>query len=236
MFGKVNLHDEMLKYRSKTASEENILLAVRTILADNERNRQEIRERLASESEAENTLNIDLLETDRIFHIGNIRQLCIDYRLRFLESKMYKSGFPEEAVTKVMQLEKQHQTNLSGFMIAAPSKAFALENYDDPLLFAPIGNGYYYLVHKWGNDMSLWRKWYVMPFKNLLNFVVFCIAISLLLTWMTPDTVLSRKIPMASTIIFLFLFKTVIAVLMYGFFMGGRRFNDMMWNSRFYNN
>ncbi|WP_395062778.1 hypothetical protein [Flavobacterium sp.] len=39
----------------------------------------------------------------------------------------------------------------------APSKAFNLKKYDDPLLFAPIGNDYYYLIHKWGNDLA-WYK------------------------------------------------------------------------------
>ena len=40
----------------------------------------------------------------------------------------------------------------------APSKLFELENYDDPLMFVNLGNNYYYLIHKWGNDMSFFRK------------------------------------------------------------------------------
>ena len=35
----------------------------------------------------------------------------------------------------------------------APSALFRLEKTDDPLLFVPLGNNYYYLVHKWGNDL-----------------------------------------------------------------------------------
>ena len=41
----------------------------------------------------------------------------------------------------------------------APSKLFELENYDDPLLFASLGDGYYYLIHKWGNDLSFLEKY-----------------------------------------------------------------------------
>ncbi len=235
MLGKrIDLRDELRKARK---SGDKIILDVRQILADNQKKRDEVSERLRSGNFADsNDFDIDMLIPENVFHLSHIKKVCIDYRLRFLDSNMYKNGLPEEAISKIMHLEKAHQTKLAGFKIAAPSKAFALQNYDDPLLFAPIGNGYYYLVHKWGNDMSRWRKWLVLPFRNLMNFVILCIVISLVLTWMTPDSVLSRKVPMASTIIFLFLFKSVLAVLMYGFFMGGRRFNDMMWNSRFYNN
>ena len=40
------------------------------------------------------------------------------------------------------------------------SKLFRLKNTDDPLLFVPLGNSYFYLVHKWGNDLH--------PFENYL--------------------------------------------------------------------
>ncbi len=236
MFGKVNLQDELVRTRNRNFREADILLAVKDILEKSEAQRNDIRTRLSKGGENENAFNFDLLEAGRIFHIHSIREMCIEYRLRFLDSKMFKQNLPNEAISNIYQLEKLHGIKISGFKIAAPSEAFALENYDDPLLFAPLGNGYYYLIHKWGNDMSRWRKWLVLPFKNIMNFVMFCILISLVLTLLAPDNVLSRQVPMASTIIFLFIFKSVIAVLMYGFFMGGRKFNDMMWNSKFYNN
>ena len=59
---------------------------------------------------------------------------------------------------KIKSLEKTHNTNIGDFKIMAPSALFRLEKTDDPLLFVPLGNNYYYLVHKWGNDLH--------PFQN----------------------------------------------------------------------
>lgn len=235
MIRKVNLHEILLRGRDAEKAAK-ILSAVKSWLDENEIERVKIRQTASSDSGGdENDFKYELLDGNHIFHISEIRKICIDYRLRFLSSSMYKNGLPEEAVTKIHQLNKLHQTELKDFKIVAPSKAFRLENYDDPLLFAPIGNGYYYLIHKWGNDMSSLRKLLVLPVKNLLNFVMFCLFLSAFITWMIPQSLLSREVPMASVIVFLFIFKSVIAVLMYGFFMGGRKFNDSMWNSRFYN-
>ena len=59
---------------------------------------------------------------------------------------------------------------------------FRLKNYDDPLLFINLGNDYFYLIHKWGNDLSPFRKLLMWPFKNILNLIVFMIILSLFLT------------------------------------------------------
>ena len=47
----------------------------------------------------------------------------------------------------------------------APSKLFKLKNADDPLLFASLGSDYFYLIDKWGNDLSYFRKISMWPFK-----------------------------------------------------------------------
>lgn len=233
----INLKNKLISDRKKLISDADILAEVRNLLAENEAQRMEIRTDLAKASDAVfNAFICDLLETDHIFHISHIRKLCIDYRLRFLDTAFFKNDIPEEAVTKIRALEHEHQIKIKGFRIAAPSKAFRLKNYDDPLLFAPLGNDYYYLVHKWGNDMPMNRKWFVMPVKNLLNFILACLVISLVITMLIPETKLSRSVPMASAIIFLFAFKSVFAMWMYAFFMTGRKFNTGMWDSPFYNN
>jgi hypothetical protein len=118
----------------------------------------------------------------------------------------------------------------------APSKAFLLLSYDDPLLFAPIGNDYFYLIHQWGKDITPKRKWLVMPFKNLLNFMFFSVVVSLLITFLTPENNLSKAVPMANIIIFLFAFKSIVAVFMYAFFMMGKNFNVAIWDRKYFNN
>ncbi|HOZ75458.1 MAG TPA: hypothetical protein PLS51_04945 [Flavobacterium sp.] len=74
------------------------------------------------------------------------------------------------------------------------------------------------------------------PFKNLMSFTLFCVLVSLLITWMTPETNLSKSVPMAGIIIFLFAFKSIVAVFLYAFFMLGKNFNSAIWDRKYFNN
>ena len=232
-----NLEVVLRTERKKLKSEHTILAEVKAILVENEQHRNLIKQQLQEKSSTKsNQFVFDLLETDKIFNIQEIKNVCIDYRLRFLESHLYKNEIPEEAISKITMLEKKHATQLEGFMIVAPSKAFALLNYDDPLLFVPIGNDYYYLIHKWGNDMTALRKLVVMPVKNLKNFVITSILISLIITALIPTNNLSKSIPLAPVIVFLFAFKSIVAIFCYYFFMMGKNFNEEIWQRKYYNN
>ncbi|SCY08830.1 hypothetical protein [Flavobacterium caeni] len=231
---RVDLKQELLKQRNKS-HEDSILREVASVLALHEQRRAQTIDALQNGTTAPNQMIFDLLETDRIFSLSQIRKVCIDYRLRFLESQRFRNHFPEEALSAIRELENRHQTRLGHFRIMAPTGAFKLDNYDDPLLFVPLDNDYFYLVHQWGGDLGSVRKWLVLPLRNLGWFTAFCVLLSLLLTWMIPINQLGEKIPWAKLIIFLFLFKSVFAVAMYGFFMRGRSFSAQMWDSRFYN-
>jgi hypothetical protein len=232
-----NLEVALRSERKKIKTDVNILSEVRAILLENELTRNTIKQQLLEKSSTKsNEFVFDLLETDKIFNIQEIKNVCIDYRLRFLESHLYKNAIPEEAISKITMLEKNHNIKLEGFMIVAPSKAFNLLNYDDPLLFAPIGNGYYYLIHKWGNDMNQLRKLLVKPVKNLWNFIITSVIISIAITVIVPTNNLSKSVPLAPIIIFLFAFKSIIAVFLYYFFMMGKNFNEEIWQRKYYNN
>ena len=95
---------------------------------------------------------------DKVFHIDSIEKLCIKYRLRFLDTHLFKGDYPNELYSIIPELEATHETKLENFKIMAPSKLFRLKTKEDPLLFVPIGNGYYYLIHKWGNDLKTYRN------------------------------------------------------------------------------
>lgn len=237
LINKVNLEKELISERKKFKSQIAILEEVKEIFEKNELDRNKIKQALQEKSSTKiNQLKFDLLETDKIFHLEQIKKICIDYRFRFLDSSIFKNEIPEEAISKITELEKKHDTKLEGFKIVAPSKAFLLENYDDPLLFIPIGNDYFYLIQQWGNDMNSLRKWIVKPIKNIGSFVLFSILISFILTLIVPETTLSKDEPMASLIIFLFIFKSIIAVSAYYFFMMGKNFNSEIWQRKYYNN
>ena len=144
LFEKVNIEDKLKSIANDKGAD--LLNEVKSILASDDAKDAQILENLSQQYKTSaNQLIFDKLETNRIYHISQIKKTCVNYRLRFLDTKLFKGEIPYEAVSKIKQLEKEHNTQLSGFKIIAPAKLFKLENYDDPLLFAPIGNGYYYL-------------------------------------------------------------------------------------------
>lgn len=237
LLNKLNIEKKLLSERRKFRSETALLQEIEAIFSENEIERKQIVDNLKKKSSTKpNQLQFDLLDTDKIFHLEQIKTICIDYRLRFLDSNLFKNTIPEEAISEIRMIEKNHNTILEGFKIVAPSKAFQLINYDDPLLFISIGNEYYYLIHKWGNDMHPLRKLIVSPIKNLWNFMIFSILVSLVVTFLVPTNNLSKSVPMAPIIVFLFAFKSIVAVFLYYFFMMGKNFNEEIWQRKYYNN
>ena len=237
MIARTNVEDRLKKHRSREVSESDLLAEIKNIFDQGDRKDASIISQLQSSSERDhNALDLDLLDTDRIFHLDHIKAICIDYRLRFLDSKLFKGSVPYEAAIKIKELEKEHKTVIEGFKIMAPSKLFKLENADDPLLFAPIGNGYYYLIHKWGNDLSPYRKLAVLPFKSFENLMILTALVSFFASFLVPKGLLSIETSEVQFLLtFLFMFKSVAAVVLYYSFAAGKNFNSVIWDSKYSN-
>ena len=120
--------------------------------------------------------------------------------------------------------------------IVAPSKLFKLKNADDPLLFVPIGNQYYYLIHKWGNDLHPLRQLLMWPFKNIVTSILSILLLSLVLTLFMPLNLFSAEPTWSDFIlIFMFMFKSIAAVVIYYSFAAGKNFSRAIWDSTYYN-
>ena len=183
-----------------------------------------------------NQFDFDQLESNRIFHRDAIKKICIDYRLRFLDLSYFKADVPDEAIDKIQDLEKSHKTEGKHMKIVAPSKLFRLKNADDPLLFVPIGNDYYYLIHKWGNDLHPLRRLMMWPFKNIVTSIISILLFSLLLTAIMPLGLFGSQSNSSDfLLIFLFMFKSIAAVVIYYAFAAGKNFNRAIWDSNYYN-
>jgi len=183
-----------------------------------------------------NQFDFDRLETNRIFHRDTIKKICIDYRLRFLDLAFFKGDIPVEATEIVQALEQEHNTELRHLKIVAPSKLFKLKNSDDPLLFVPMGNQYYYLIHKWGNDLHPLRRLMMWPFKNIITSIVSILLLSLMLTSFMPLTLFSAEPNWSDfLLIFLFMFKSIAAIVIYYSFAAGKNFSRAVWDSTYYN-
>ncbi|WP_339723822.1 hypothetical protein [Maribacter stanieri] len=235
---KTNIETKLTEVRKKSVlSEQHRLNEVYEILSklDNELDR--IEENVtSSKGILNNKFNIDLLDSSKIYHIEDIKQICIDYRLRFLDTKYFKGTIPTEALSKIKALEKEHNIEVKGFKIIAPSKLFKLEDKDDPLLFAPIGNGYHYLIHHWGNDLHPLRKIMMWPFKSIINLIILILLMSFLTTLGIPEGLFSKTNSNAQFwILNFFTFKCIASVVIFYGFAMGKNFNPAIWNSKYFN-
>lgn len=233
---RTNLEVQLHKSREKRISTANILKQVQEIFKNESRKDDQILNEIHHGDAGINNFNLDLLESNRIFHLSDIEKLCIDYRLRFLDSTYFKGEIPYETLSKIKALEKEQQLSLKGFKIVAPSKLFKLENADDPLLFAPMGNDYFYLIHKWGNDLHPLRKLMMWPFKHLENFIALLLVLSFVVALLIPDGLFApQQTTTQFLMIFFFAFKWVAGLSIFYGFKKGKNFSSAIWRSKYYN-
>ena len=183
---------------------------------------------------SQNKIIYEKLDPKKIFHIKDIKKVCVDYRLRFLDSSFYKGKIPNVALKKIDLLQKEHSTSLNSFKIMGPSSVFQLEKKDDPLLFFQISKNYFYLIHKWGTDFSVLRRVFVWPFKNLNTLLFSLFFISLLFTKLVPEGLFSHSMDFKSFwIIHLFILKGLMSIAIFYGFAFGKNFNVNIWNNKF---
>ena|SRR5690606_2295176 len=230
MWSRVNIEEKLKTFRDNNHDGEQLLNEVYGIL-----NREsDIQDELQSPTHGYNGFHFDLLDSDRIYHIDDIKEICIQYRLRFLSSKYFKGKYPEKALEAVKKLEDKHQIKLQGFKIVAPSKLFKLEKTDDPLLFAPMGNDYFYLIHKWGKDLHPLRKYLVLPFKSFLHLAITVLALSWIVANIIPLELFTPKDDSVYFwILFLFVFKMIGTITIFYGVALGKNFNPAIWNSKY---
>ena len=152
-----------------------------------------------------------------------------------LDHKYFKNSLPQEAFSEISKLESVHI--ILYFLILKSwlhLSLFRLKNTDDPLLFVPLGNNYFYLVHKWGNDLHPLRKLLMWPLKSLWNMICFLLFLSLGLTYITPTSIFS-KVESWSVfwMIYFFMFKAIASIVIFYAFALGKNFNKAIWNSKY---
>ena len=97
-----------------------------------------------------------------------------------------------------------------------------------------MGNGYFYLIHKWGNDLHPLRKWLMWPSKNFENTVFTVFLMSVLVTLLVPDGLFTKNQTVSQGImVFFFMFKSIAAVVIFYAFALGKNFNTAIWNSKY---
>jgi hypothetical protein len=198
MFDKVNLEEELYKSKENQDSKsEKTLSAFKALFQSEWEREQKIRGRLATRTKGVVEVHNNLPEKD-IFTIDQIQSLCLKFRLRFLPSDLFKGSIPDEAIFKVRRTETLLGKEIPKFFLLAPESVFRLGDANkDPLLFAPLTDGRFLFLHKWGNDLSPWHRVMAWPLQNPVNllltvgFVAVVFALLLPSKWFTNPGVFS---------------------------------------------
>lgn len=234
MLENVNIKEKLDVERGK-CNDKALLEEIYQLLAEPTPT-QRIAERIVNpHPTTSNQFNFDLLDASRIYHISQIGKICIDYRLRFLDAKLFKGDIPKEAYHEVADLEAKHGTEINQFKMIAPAKLFKLENADDPILLASMGNGYYYFIHQWGNDLHPLRKITMWPVKTFENFMISLFVISALATFLVPSGLLSENNTTEKIMLFMFMIKWMGTIALYYGFAKGKNFSSAIWQSKYFN-
>lgn len=221
MFSRTNIANELFKEKKK-----GLLDEARLILEREYQNEKNIFERIRHPKQSS---NIVFLENEPVFNIEQIKTIAIRYRLRFLDSDLFKGEIPYEAILRIKEIEKNNGIRFSAFKILAPASLFKLENRNkDPLLFACLGNGNYLLIHKWGNDLSWFRRILVYPIQCIQKFILSILLLSLLISVFIPADYPLRLFTFFFCNLFLLSFFVYV-----GYVRLNQNLSEFEWNSRF---
>lgn len=241
MFEKVNLEKALYKERNvqKEKNESQLISQFKSLFEAEWENEKRVLQTLKKGAISSDLPSPRNLEESKIYSLDNIKALCIDYRLRFLSTKQFKGDLPQSALTAVKRTEEKVGDTIDAFMIAAPSDLFKLEDSNkDPLLFAPLEDGRYYLVHQWGNDMAWHRKILNWPVRSPMTLLISVLSVAILLTAVIPSNMLSssgeffnfmRIVALGWNIIFL------LGITSYFWFASHAKFSIHAWRSKHFN-
>ncbi|MFZ7116431.1 MAG: hypothetical protein ACO1G9_13705 [Bacteroidota bacterium] len=236
IFNRLNIKSELVKERSR---QQRLMNDVTGILNESLERDKDVLNRLKNSGSSSSIL-VNEEDENRIYTLDQIRKICIRYRLRFLSTSLFKATFPYEAISRINELEKKLNRKIDDFRIIAPSKAFDLENINqDPLLFAQLADGRYYLIHHWGKDLKWYRRILTWPLQNFTTYFISLWILAAILSFGIPGSVmhlLSRD-----SELFLRLWLTVhsfIAFMGITFWLAmsyEKTFSSLNWESKYYN-
>ncbi|MDX5448027.1 MAG: hypothetical protein LPK47_06580 [Bacteroidota bacterium] len=237
----VNLERALREERRKVEKRnpDDILEAFRDLLKGDDLLDDEITARIFEKPSGElPMLDLRKLDPDRIFTLEQIRNLCVNYRLRFLDSSLFIGEIPYEAISRIKAIQRDQKEDLSHFKIMAPAPMFKLREKDrDPLLFVPLGDQRFYLIHQWGNDLNPLRKLLVYPFRSFESLFKTIVFFALLISVSIPSEIMMGPYDTTSlhirVIFFFYLFLAFSGLTAVWGFSRFKNFNNALWKSRF---
>lgn len=256
----VNLEQELINSKKASlSSEEQVVLAeAEKILSSSTEEDMLILKRMGLDYSVEKSKNLTnkvkflkAFNKTRVFSEDEIKDLCITYGLRFLPIDKYKGEVDPLVPSKVKDFEKtyneviekswRNEFNYNKFMICAPGESFELSaRPKDPLLFYPINdsNGNvkdYFLVHKWGNDISMWNAIKAWKNRNFFTWITCFFTMYMMPLLFVASMLFNFKIgfgAIAITVVASFAWALLAMITTEGDFFSGK-FHSDTWKSEY---
>ncbi len=188
---RLHANDERL--REILLGQEAVLREAEAVLRE-EQDKDDVLRAAVLSSNGEAINQIHRLDPKRVFTTETIRNMCVQYRLRFLDAGRYKGKIPARALYHLRTLEGRSATPLRGFKIMAPADRFNLcDSNSDPLLFVPVGPRHYYLVHKWGAHLSPVRALMAWPFRGPVELAITVLLLAAIAAGLLPNQVVGAS-------------------------------------------
>ncbi len=193
MFSPVDVRGELERLREKERRQEDLVIQeANRILQDDLFNENKILHYLNDYGRTFEYLDEEDVSDGNIFTEKEVKRIAVRHRLKFLASSLYRSEIPYQAVLKIKELNQKHRKDLKHFFVLAPPAAFfEAAQVPQSALFVSTSNGNYYLLHRWGAELSWSRKFRFWPLRSFENLFATVIFFTLLVTLILPTALIT---------------------------------------------
>lgn len=198
---KVDITKEVIKKRESSKKDAvNIVKETQLLLEGDAQQEREILKKIGLGHQIKKAERVNVIDLERktfeteyggevVMQEHEIKELCIKYDLKFLPTEKFKGHTDLNIGPRIRRFVEKNNINPSkgDFFIMAPGKTFNLEDRpkpvkdSDPILFYKIPNNteerMFVMVHKWGNDFTIFRRLRGLVLENVTSFVISHITI-----------------------------------------------------------
>lgn len=238
MFERLDIEKELIRERDKARSGENqVMLEAERILKKDLFSEEKILENLKQYNRAVEVVDEEDVDASQVFTLSEIRRMAVLYRLKFLESKIYKPEIPYEAVLKIKYINETFKKEIRLFRVLSTPESFVSgAATSSSALFAKTNYDNYYLLHRWGEKISPMRRLKSWPMRRFENLFITVILLTLIITLSIPTRLISLD-PKATywsgyrAAAFFHLLIFDMGVTAYFTFAFSKNFSSSIWNS-----
>lgn len=189
----MNVEEQLIYQRKKSRNtDEHVLSEARRILKQDLFAENKILGNLKQYNKNAEVINEEDVSEKTIFSISEIKQTAVLYRLKFLESKLYKPEIPYEAVLKIKHLNQKFHKDLKYFYILSVPNSFVDKaNNSEAFLFSKTNYDNYSLIHHWGEKLKGNRKLKFWALRNFENLMFTVALVTLIITLSLPTRLIT---------------------------------------------